>query len=133
MKHKGLFLAFLMFLIPGFPKDILCYLLGLGHMGKGLPARVDQREAPRHDAPDHRWYAVPRRAYGAFFTLVGIGMTVILLVMIYRENIEVGFASCGPGTTGRPARNEEQKNGTMSRSAACQRHRRLSINAPITL
>src|SRR3990172_4327631 len=24
MKHKGLFLAFLMFLVPGFPKDILC-------------------------------------------------------------------------------------------------------------
>ena len=35
MKHKGMFLAFLMFLIPGFPKDILCYLLGLGHMGQG--------------------------------------------------------------------------------------------------
>jgi len=32
MKHKGLFLAFLMFLIPGFPKDYLCFLLGLGHM-----------------------------------------------------------------------------------------------------
>jgi len=29
MKHKGLFLAFLLFLIPGFPKDYLCYLLGL--------------------------------------------------------------------------------------------------------
>ncbi len=26
MKHKGMFLAFLMFLMPGFPKDYLCYL-----------------------------------------------------------------------------------------------------------
>jgi uncharacterized membrane protein YdjX (TVP38/TMEM64 family) len=34
MKHKGLFLAFLLFLIPGFPKDYMCYLLGLGHMGQ---------------------------------------------------------------------------------------------------
>ena len=34
MKHKGLLLAFLMFLIPGFPKDILCYILGLGHMNQ---------------------------------------------------------------------------------------------------
>jgi uncharacterized membrane protein YdjX (TVP38/TMEM64 family) len=33
MKHKGLFLAFLLFIIPGFPKDYFCYLLGLGHMG----------------------------------------------------------------------------------------------------
>jgi uncharacterized membrane protein YdjX (TVP38/TMEM64 family) len=35
MKHKGLVLAFLLFLIPGFPKDILCYLLGLDHMRQG--------------------------------------------------------------------------------------------------
>ncbi len=32
IEHKGLHLSFLMFLIPGFPKDALCYLLGLTHM-----------------------------------------------------------------------------------------------------
>ncbi len=32
MAHKGTWIAFLLFLIPGFPKDYLCYLLGLGHM-----------------------------------------------------------------------------------------------------
>lgn len=30
LHHKGSFLIFLLFLIPGFPKDILCYILGLG-------------------------------------------------------------------------------------------------------
>jgi uncharacterized membrane protein YdjX (TVP38/TMEM64 family) len=29
--------------------------------------------------------------YGAFFTLVGFGIAIILLVMIYRENIEKWF------------------------------------------
>lgn len=27
--HRGLYIAFILFLIPGFPKDSLCYLLGL--------------------------------------------------------------------------------------------------------
>ena len=32
MKHRGTWVAFLLFLIPGFPKDALCYILGLSHM-----------------------------------------------------------------------------------------------------
>jgi uncharacterized membrane protein YdjX (TVP38/TMEM64 family) len=30
--HKGLYISYILFLIPGFPKDSLCYLLGLSHM-----------------------------------------------------------------------------------------------------
>ena len=32
LHHKGAFLVFLLFLLPGFPKDYLCYILGLGHL-----------------------------------------------------------------------------------------------------
>jgi uncharacterized membrane protein YdjX (TVP38/TMEM64 family) len=32
MAHQGTWIAFLLFLVPGFPKDYLCYILGLGHM-----------------------------------------------------------------------------------------------------
>ncbi|OPY04387.1 MAG: TVP38/TMEM64 family inner membrane protein YdjZ [Syntrophaceae bacterium PtaB.Bin038] len=32
LEHKGVFVAFFLFLIPGFPKDYLCYILGLSHM-----------------------------------------------------------------------------------------------------
>ncbi len=32
MAHQGPFVAFLLFLIPGFPKDALCYILGLSHI-----------------------------------------------------------------------------------------------------
>jgi uncharacterized membrane protein YdjX (TVP38/TMEM64 family) len=32
MAHQGTWVAFLLFLIPGFPKDALCYVLGLSHM-----------------------------------------------------------------------------------------------------
>ncbi len=30
--HQGLFVCFFLFLMPGFPKDFLCYLLGLSRM-----------------------------------------------------------------------------------------------------
>ncbi len=32
LHSKGIFLIFLLFLIPGFPKDYLCYICGLGHL-----------------------------------------------------------------------------------------------------
>ncbi|MGV8075182.1 MAG: TVP38/TMEM64 family protein [Syntrophobacteraceae bacterium] len=32
LHHKGAFLVFMLFLIPGFPKDYLCYILGLGSL-----------------------------------------------------------------------------------------------------
>lgn len=32
IEHRGLFISFLLFLIPGFPKDYLCYIMGLSHM-----------------------------------------------------------------------------------------------------
>jgi len=32
MEHQGVLVAFILFLIPGFPKDYLCYIIGLSHM-----------------------------------------------------------------------------------------------------
>ena len=32
VEHQGLFITFLLFVLPGFPKDFLCYLLGLSRM-----------------------------------------------------------------------------------------------------
>ncbi len=32
LQHQGRFISFIFFLIPGFPKDTLCYILGLSHM-----------------------------------------------------------------------------------------------------
>jgi len=32
MKHQGILVSFILFLIPGFPKDYLCYIMGLSHM-----------------------------------------------------------------------------------------------------
>jgi uncharacterized membrane protein YdjX (TVP38/TMEM64 family) len=32
MEHQGAIVSFVLFLIPGFPKDYLCYIMGLSHM-----------------------------------------------------------------------------------------------------
>jgi uncharacterized membrane protein YdjX (TVP38/TMEM64 family) len=92
MKHKGLFLAFLMFLIPGFPKDILCYLLGLGHMRQRDFLLVSTSGRLLGTALLTLGGSFLRdKHYGAFFTVLGIGIAAVLLVMIYRENIERWF------------------------------------------
>ena len=35
MTHRGILVSFLLFLIPGMPKDSLCYIMGLSHMSAG--------------------------------------------------------------------------------------------------
>ena len=32
LEHKGALISFILFVIPGFPKDYLCYILGLSHL-----------------------------------------------------------------------------------------------------
>jgi uncharacterized membrane protein YdjX (TVP38/TMEM64 family) len=32
MEHRGILVSFFLFLIPGFPKDCLCYIMGVSHM-----------------------------------------------------------------------------------------------------
>jgi uncharacterized membrane protein YdjX (TVP38/TMEM64 family) len=92
MKHKGLFLAFLMFLIPGFPKDILCYMLGLGHMGQRdflLVSTTGRLLGTTLLTVGGTLFRDER--YGAFFTVAGVSLGAILLVMIYRRNLEQWF------------------------------------------
>jgi uncharacterized membrane protein YdjX (TVP38/TMEM64 family) len=92
MKHKGQFLAFLMFLVPGFPKDILCYLLGLGHMRQRdflLVSTTGRLLGTTLLTVGGTLFRVKR--YGALFTLFGISLFFILLTMVYREAIERQF------------------------------------------
>jgi len=92
MKHKGMFLAFLMFLIPGFPKDLLCYILGLGHMGQRdfLVVSTTGRLLGTTLLTIGGTFFRDAR-YGALFTVAGLSIGAILLAMIYRESIEQWF------------------------------------------
>lgn len=89
LHHKGAFLVFILFLIPGFPKDILCYILGLGHLtikefliistvGRfgGTVLLTLGGAYLRH----HQYYR--------FSVLLGVAIVIIFLSMVYKDKLE---------------------------------------------
>jgi len=89
LNQKGGFLVFLLFLIPGTPKDYLCYILGLGQLSTlefiaiggvgrlfgtvllsfgGNFIRLDQ--------------------YGRFFILLGVAVIGVLVALAYKDKLE---------------------------------------------
>ncbi len=86
--HEGVILSFLLFLIPGFPKDALCYILGLTPMHLGIFLIIStigrvpgtlMATLQGAKAFDHQ--------YKTFFFLLGISAMVILVFYIYHEEI----------------------------------------------
>ncbi|MDA8215951.1 MAG: VTT domain-containing protein [Nitrospiraceae bacterium] len=89
LHHKGAFLVFLLFLIPGFPKDYLCYILGLGHLSTmeflviggtgrlfGTILLTLGGDYIRH------------QQYGRFSILVGVALIVVFIAMAYKDKLE---------------------------------------------
>jgi uncharacterized membrane protein YdjX (TVP38/TMEM64 family) len=86
--HEGVILSFLLFLIPGFPKDALCYILGLTPMHLGIFLIIStigrvpgtlMATLQGAKAFDHQ--------HKIFFLLLGISALVILVFYIYHEDI----------------------------------------------
>jgi len=89
LHHKGAFLVFLLFLIPGFPKDYLCYILGLGHLSTmeflviGGTGRLFGTILLTLGGSYIRHHQ-----YMRFFVLAGVAIIVIFSAMVYRDKIE---------------------------------------------
>jgi uncharacterized membrane protein YdjX (TVP38/TMEM64 family) len=86
--HEGVILSFLLFLIPGFPKDALCYILGLTPMHLGIFLIIStigripgtlMATLQGAKAFDHQ--------YKLFLILLGVSALVILVFYIYHEKI----------------------------------------------
>ncbi len=92
LHHKGLVLVFLLFLIPGFPKDYLCYILGLGHLSTleflviGTIGRLFGTSLLTLGGNFLRL-----EQYLSFSILVIVAAGVIAAAMIYRDKIEQLF------------------------------------------
>lgn len=80
--HRGLHIAFILFLVPGFPKDSLCYLLGLTHVRRidFLLMNVFGR-LPGTLILNFEGDAVRGGKYEAFFVL--LAASVVLTVLLY--------------------------------------------------
>ncbi len=92
LHHKGAFLVFLLFLIPGFPKDYLCYILGLGRLtameflvigGAGRLFGTILLTLGGSYIRHHQ--------YGRFSILIGTALIVVLVAMAYRDKLERWF------------------------------------------
>ena len=88
IEHQGVILSFILFLIPGFPKDALCYILGLTPMHLGIFLIIStigripgtlMATLQGAKAFDHQ--------YKFFLILLGISTLVILVFGIYHEEI----------------------------------------------
>jgi len=89
LHHKGVFLVFLLFLIPGVPKDALCYVLGLGHLstmeflliggGGRLLGTVLLTLQGNYLRLHH---------YGRFYLLLGIALIIVLFAMVFKDKLE---------------------------------------------
>lgn len=87
--HKGAFLIFLLFLIPGFPKDYLCYILGMGPMStkEFLVISTIGRLSGTTLLTLGGVY-IRKQQYREFFLLIGIAIVIILVSMVFRDKIE---------------------------------------------
>jgi uncharacterized membrane protein YdjX (TVP38/TMEM64 family) len=88
-RHKGAFLIFLLFLIPGFPKDWLCYVLGLGPLSTMEFLLI---------GGTGRFFGtllltlggtyVRHHQYGRFYILVGAGIIIAIVVLAYKDKLD---------------------------------------------
>jgi len=86
--HEGVILSFLLFLIPGFPKDALCYILGLTPMHLGIFLIISTiGRVPGTLMATLQGAKAFDQQYKIFFLLSGISALVILVFYIYHEDI----------------------------------------------
>lgn len=89
LHHKGAFLVFILFLIPGFPKDILCYVLGLGHLSKKdflLISTVGRFSGTALLTFGGSF--LRQHQYYRFSLLLGVAIVMVFLAMVYKEKLE---------------------------------------------
>ncbi len=87
--HRAAFLIFLLFLIPGFPKDYLCYILGLGPMSikEFLIISTAGRLSGTVLLTLGGTY-IRKQQYYQFFVLIGVTVVIVLFSITYRDKIE---------------------------------------------
>jgi len=88
VEHQGAILSFILFLIPGFPKDALCYILGLTPMHLGIFLIISTiGRIPGTLMACLQGGKAFEHQYKTFLILLGISGLLILVFYIYHEEI----------------------------------------------
>jgi uncharacterized membrane protein YdjX (TVP38/TMEM64 family) len=86
--HEGVMLSFILFLIPGFPKDTLCYILGLTPMSLGIFLTISTiGRIPGTLIATLQGAKAFEQQYKTLLILLGVSAFMILLFYIYHDNI----------------------------------------------
>ncbi|HYR02419.1 MAG TPA: TVP38/TMEM64 family protein, partial [Syntrophobacteria bacterium] len=86
MEHQGAIVSFILFLIPGFPKDYLCYIMGLSHMKLWtflIISTVGRLIGTMLLSMSGSY--VRSNHYVGLLVLLGAGGVFVLLAYLYRE------------------------------------------------
>ncbi len=92
LHHKGAFLVFLLFLIPGTPKDFLCYILGLGHLTTKeflIMSTVGRLGGTVLLTLGGNY--IHQHQYRQFFILLGVAVIIVFFSMVYKDRLEKLF------------------------------------------
>jgi uncharacterized membrane protein YdjX (TVP38/TMEM64 family) len=92
MAHQGTWISFLLFLIPGFPKDSFCYILGLGHMnlrtfliistaGRSLGTIILTMQG----------HLVREKNYQVLGIVIGLSLLALFIAFLFRDKLEAHF------------------------------------------
>ena len=88
VEHEGVILSFILFLLPGFPKDALCYILGLTPMHLGIFLLISTLgRIPGTLIAILQGAKAFEHQYYTFGILLGGSALVILIFYIYHEEI----------------------------------------------
>jgi uncharacterized membrane protein YdjX (TVP38/TMEM64 family) len=86
--HEGVILSFLLFLIPGFPKDALCYILGLTPMHLGIFLFISTiGRIPGVLMACLQGVKAFDHQYKTMLILFGISALIIMVFYIYHDEI----------------------------------------------
>jgi uncharacterized membrane protein YdjX (TVP38/TMEM64 family) len=89
LRHRGILVVFILFIIPGFPKDYLCLFLGFGST---LPIRVFVILSAIGRMPGTLMLSMQgaslfNRSYGLLALLAGISIFIVFLVYRFRHPV----------------------------------------------
>ena len=88
VEHEGVILSFILFLLPGFPKDALCYILGLTPMHLGIFLIISTiGRIPGTLVATLQGAKAFEHQYYTFGILLGATGVIILVFYIYHEEI----------------------------------------------
>ncbi len=86
--HEGVIISFFLFLIPGFPKDALCYILGLTPMHTGIFLIISTLgRIPGTLMATLQGAKAFDQQYKSFLVLLGISSLALLVFYIYHDEI----------------------------------------------